>query len=299
MRHLLALLLLGGVSRAVGVDHAKFRTCQQTGFCRRRRSVAHHHPYVVAPNSLTVDASGAVQGKLHGGPYGVSLTLDVLAYASGVARLRVTETTPLHGPRWEPKDILEQTIETAPLRAVSAPELGTAHPVHAAVAAGEAVAYAFGDDAVLAIQLHPFQASLYLAGVKAISLNPDGKFYYEHHRKRDEAVKALAAADSDVHGGKTIVDYGEDGLAVYSDGTKQQRADDAAAATDAASSADNSKGDDLWEESFGSHRDSKPFGPSSVGMDMRFDAAAHVYGLAEHATPMDLPLPFATFHRLP
>ena len=76
----------------------------------------------------------------------------------------------------------------------------------------------------------------------------------------------------------------------------------------------------LLEESFGSHHDSKPFGPSSVGMDLRFERAAHVYGapprlslpplclslpplclsplapaaslvagLAEHAAPLNLP----------
>jgi alpha 1,3-glucosidase len=46
---------------------------------------------------------------------------------------------------------------------------------------------------------------------------------------------------------------------------------------------------DLWEESFGSHRDSKPYGPSSVGMDVTFDGSQHVYGLAEHAAPLNLP----------
>ena len=84
-----ALLLLLGAA-AVGVDHAKFRTCQQTGFCRRRRTADTHHPYVVAPGSLSLDAAtGAVRGRLHGGPFGVSLTLDVLAYVGGTARLRV------------------------------------------------------------------------------------------------------------------------------------------------------------------------------------------------------------------
>ena len=50
-----------------------------------------------------------------------------------------------------------------------------------------------------------------------------------------------------------------------------------------------SGGGDEWEESFGSHRDSKPFGPSSVGVDITFERIAHVYGLAEHATDLNLP----------
>ena len=106
--------VLGGVlsllAAASAVDHAKFRTCQQTGFCRRHRASQVHRPYVVAPNSLQVDAAGTVEGQLHGGPFGVSLTLKLLGYADGLARLRVTETNPLHGPRWEPDDILEKDL---------------------------------------------------------------------------------------------------------------------------------------------------------------------------------------------
>ena len=55
-------------------------------------------------------------GQLHGGPFGVPLTLRLLAYTCGVARLRITETNPLHGPRWEPTDILEEGLEGALLR---------------------------------------------------------------------------------------------------------------------------------------------------------------------------------------
>ena len=256
---LAALLLL--VSEVVGVDHAKFRTCQQTGFCRRHRVEEKPRPYVVAPGSLAVDAgSGEVKGTLHGGPFGVALSLRLLAYSCGVARLRITEANPLHGPRWEPDDILEAGLEQVPVRAMDAAALGASHPLHAPVAAGEAVAYGFGSEgAIVAITYHPFKAQVYLGESNVITLNPTGRvraprwlpsprarlasraralrhargapaqFYFEHHRKRDDTAKPLAAPDADVHAGKTIVDYGEDGLAVYSDGTKQQRAEDAEA----------------------------------------------------------------------
>lgn len=212
-------------SVALGVDHAKFRTCTQTGFCRRSRNRASHN-YVVAPGSLTLDASGALSGKLHGGPYGVSLSLSVVAYASGVARLRIVETNPLHGPRWEPTDILEAGITPAALKPVVVSELAAEHPLHSGVGAGEVAAYAFGSGATptyLAVHLHPFRAHLYLGSEVVLSLNPGGKFYFEHHRKRDDATREIADVTADVHGGKTVVDYGEDGLAVYSDGTKQSR----------------------------------------------------------------------------
>ena len=39
----------------------------------------------------------------------------------------------------------------------------------------------------------------------------------------------------------------------------------------------------MWEENWKSHVDSKPFGPTSVGLDISFPGSKHVYGLPEHA----------------
>ena len=47
-------------------------------------------------------------------------------------------------------------------------------------------------------------------------------------------------------------------------------------------------GDGNWEENFRSHRDSRPFGPSSVGLDVRFLGAKHLYGLPEHSDGLSL-----------
>lgn len=44
----------------------------------------------------------------------------------------------------------------------------------------------------------------------------------------------------------------------------------------------------LWEETFKGHTDSKPHGPSSVGMDISFVNSNHVYGIPEHADSFSL-----------
>lgn len=41
--------------------------------------------------------------------------------------------------------------------------------------------------------------------------------------------------------------------------------------------------DGAWEESFHSHQDSKPFGPTAVALDFSFPGVEHVYGVPEHA----------------
>ena len=48
--------------------------------------------------------------------------------------------------------------------------------------------------------------------------------------------------------------------------------------------ADLDKGD-----SFGGHVDSRPRGPTSVGVDVSFPYARHVYGLPEHTVSLSLP----------
>ena len=94
------------------------------------------------------------------------------------------------------------------------------------------------------------------------------------------------------HGGKEVVGYWEDGLAIYADGSREERPADADADAEAGSGrrllSDNGGDaldtDGMWEESFGDHKDSKPYGPMSVGMDVAFPGSSHLYGLPEHAS---------------
>lgn len=44
----------------------------------------------------------------------------------------------------------------------------------------------------------------------------------------------------------------------------------------------------LWEETFKGHTDSKPRGPSSVGIDIAFLNSKHVFGIPEHADAFSL-----------
>lgn len=44
----------------------------------------------------------------------------------------------------------------------------------------------------------------------------------------------------------------------------------------------------LWEETFKGHTDSKPRGPSSVGLDVSFINSKHVFGIPEHADSFSL-----------
>eukprot|EP00052_Salpingoeca_macrocollata_P012108 m.93763 g.93763 ORF g.93763 m.93763 type:complete len:899 (-) comp18337_c0_seq5:40-2736(-) len=54
-----------------------------------------------------------------------------------------------------------------------------------------------------------------------------------------------------------------------------------------ASKPDNAEAGD-WEETFKTHTDSKPFGPTSVGLDVSFPGVQNVYGIPEHGDSLRL-----------
>ena len=116
-------------------------------------------------------------------------------------------------------------------------------------------------------------------------MNKGGLFHFEYHRTREGAPELAPALDDggDKHKGKKVVGYWEDGLAIYEDGSREERA------SEVVGGGDNiNNGDGFWEESFRGHHDSKPFGPASVGMDISFPGSQHLYGLPEHASSMAL-----------
>ena len=65
---------------------------------------------------------------------------------------------------------------------------------------------------------------MHAKGRSIVVANAGGRLYFEHHRKRGDHVVLKKEEPVDVHGGKKIVDYWEDGLAIYEDGTKQAKA---------------------------------------------------------------------------
>ena len=111
--------------------------------------------------------------------------------------------------------------------------------------------------------------------------------HFEYHRSRqgEPSLAVAQGGEKDKHKGKKIVGYWEDGLAIYEDGSREEKAGDV---SEEGRENLEEDGDGFWEESFGGHRDSKPFGPASVGVDVSFPGSQHLYGLPEHASSMVL-----------
>jgi len=169
-------------------------------------------------------------------------------------------------------------------------------------------------------------------GLPMVSMNSDSLMHFEIRRNKEDEQKLNDNHDisneseqqegndavdtnlqeeeeeeEDRHGGKEIVGYWEDGLAIYADGTREEKKEfdledlssnsilqkerkrrilmDVQEGIDENFQFDT---DDMWEEKFGDHLDTKPYGPMSVGADISFPASTHLFGLPEHASSTQL-----------
>ena len=174
-----------------------------------------------------------------------------------------------------------------------------------------------GQKVVLLLQYQPLTISLHrtttgqdtwkLESTPFLKLNSQQLMHFEVRRFKSDATNANGATpettqnDKDRHGDKEIVGYWEDGLAIYADGTREQKPsthnlqepphdEQQVHPPEPTQPADTFVYDttNLWEESFGAHVDSKPNGPMSLGMDVLFPNSKHLFGLPEHASSMQL-----------
>jgi len=171
----------------------------------------------------------------------------------------------------------------------------------------------------LMIQIQPFAVYMFRGneedGPPIIAAGTNGLTHFEVRRSKecsttttstvnqieDKTIMNDVAADTnedvDRHGGKEVVGYWEDGLAIYADGSREERKEVAVEEDE----VDKGEGreerrleeeefdtKDMWEEKFGDHIDSKPYGPMSVGMELTFPSSTHLFGLPEHASSTQL-----------
>ena len=192
-------------------------------------------------------------------------------------------------------------LTRAPLRIVAAADALVARlagPAAAAAAGATFAAFAAKDGRAVLVQLQhdPLRVDLFVEGfgaagaapLPAVSVNARGLAYFEHRRSKDGGADAAGAATGGVADPRgKIVDWDEAGKAIYEDGS--HGGDEAHAAHPggeavAAPAAGASDADSLWAENFKEHADSKPFGPTSVGVDVSFPHATFAFGVPEHAS---------------
>lgn len=254
------------------VKHENFKTCDQSGFCKRNRAYADNvasasgfkSPYELDSTSLTFEKGqlkGTILKTVASSPEQVRLPVIISFLESGSARVTIDEDKRQKGEielrhdskaRKERYNELDKHVLVGGLMPSAGAALSsTAEKGTTAVSYGPAGKF----EAV--ITHAPFSIEFKRDGQTHIKFNDRGFMNMEHWRQKVEQPKPEEGAD--------------------------------AASTEAVAPPVSTEDESTWwEESFGGNTDTKPRGPESVGLDISFNGYDHVYGIPEHASALSL-----------
>ncbi|KAK4054515.1 glucosidase II [Microbotryomycetes sp. JL201] len=263
---LLLLACLACVLHWPGVDAVKrhdFKTCQQSGFCRRNRALAdrsNERKQWKSPYSLAEPAysNGRLTARVSNALFpNIKFKLDVTLHKDGTARVTMDEV-----------DGLRQRYNEAAKWAIQAePVLAADDDVHVRTSMDETTLTYSNGRHKLVMQHSPILLTFYRDEQPHIVLNEKGLLNMEHFR-----VKQLGNEPGEV-------------VVQDADHPEEQKVIVKEEAFPGFLPKDE---DGMWEESFGGNTDPKPKGPESLSLDITFPGYEHVYGIPQHASSLSL-----------
>ncbi|KAJ3218096.1 hypothetical protein HDU67_006654 [Dinochytrium kinnereticum] len=266
---LFALIVAWNPTPVKAAHHEQFKECHQSGFCVRHRAFSRlqdkgrldqpsYRIESVSKTKLELEnrrdqalSNGRLRANVED-PFrpNVTFLLEVEFLSDGPIRIRIVEKDPI-APRFELFGDLALEKEPELTR-----ETVTIHEGR--------------DDIVMQckntsvrISKNPLVIRVYRDGDEVAVFNGKGYLNYEHLRTRDDDppsrnevnVRWNVHFDDEEDEVKLLKSYLEFGK---------------------------------WEEEFGGKTDKKPYGPSSIGIDVTFPSAKNLYGLPEHASNFSL-----------
>lgn len=259
----LALVLLA--ADALAVKRHDFKTCEQSGFCKRGRALAARakaasstwkSPYSVDASSVAISAqkssfTASVVSSLY--PE-IKFELEVRAHDDGTFRVRMDEVDGLR----------KRYDETAKWALIREPTLSDAISWKQTKKEIKATNPKSGVE--FRVQFAPLRIALSRNGKEEVVLNGNGLLHMEHFRLKDEPSTEQPPVENQEGEEQVVMEPPVKPNAWFEGDQPPQ-----------------------WEESFGGQTDTKPKGPESLSLDISFPGHGHLYGLPEHATRMDLP----------
>ncbi|KAA0709548.1 Neutral alpha-glucosidase AB [Triplophysa tibetana] len=240
-------------SSAFAVDRGNFKTCDQSAFCKRQRALQQgHSPYRALLDTLELSDSRMTLQLINDNNK-VHLLLELYRLQGNMTRVKINELKPLK-PRFEVPDVLIADPPTEPLSLLSKDENGVVLSLGA-------------ESQRLIVSARPFRLDIMEGPEVLLSLNSRGLLAFEHLRLRKDTQAQPDAAEV-----KDNVDEAQQ----QEEGEKEEEGE----------SEKEESG--LWEETFKSHTDTKPNGPTSISLDFSLPGVEHVYGIPEHADSLKL-----------
>ncbi|KAI4163628.1 MAG: hypothetical protein LQ342_002662 [Letrouitia transgressa] len=251
------------LSFVAAVKRENFKTCDQSGFCKRNRAYADKasstgsswiSPYSLDSRTIEVkdgQLTGIVSKKLEHESRTARLPLTITFLQSGLVRVTIDEERRQRADielRHGSQARKERYNEVAKWAIVG--ELNPAKGVKSSTQEGATIVPYGPENKFKAIVKHqPFSIDFLRDDEVHIKFNEKGLLNVEHWRQKIERESK----------------EGEE--------APPEPAEDEST---------------WWDESFGGNTDSKPKGPESVGLDISFPGYGHVYGIASHTGPLSL-----------
>jgi alpha 1,3-glucosidase len=254
------------------VKHENFKTCDQSGFCKRNRQYADaasttgfKSPYELEASSITFkdgQLKAAVIKTVEKSGEKVRLPVTISFLESGSARVTLDEEKRIKGEielRHNSKARKERYNEAGSWALVGGLTPSPGAALSSAAEKGTTIVkYGPAGTFEALIRHSPFGIEFKRDGETQIQFNDRGLLNMEHWRPKVE---------------KKVEEPKEGEVGPAPPPPEDPNAEDEST---------------WWDEAFGGNTDTKPRGPESVGLDISFPGFEHVYGIPEHASSMAL-----------
>ena len=251
------------------VKHEGFKTCDQSGFCKRNRAYADHaatlgdrwiSPYILVGDSVKISDGQVTATLLKSiGDHSVSVQLPVkiTLLESGAVRVTVDELKRRQGDieLRHNSQARKERYNEAQYWALVGPDRPDSESKGETSLKETIVKYGPNRSYRAVISHAPFSIDFFRDGEIQVKLNGKGLMNMEHWRPKVEKPQPVEGEEPNQEEPK--VEESEDEST-------------------------------WWDETFGGNTDSKPKGPESVGLDVTFPGYQHVYGIPGHASSLSL-----------
>uniref|UniRef100_A0A665XEC8 Glucosidase, alpha; neutral AB n=1 Tax=Echeneis naucrates TaxID=173247 RepID=A0A665XEC8_ECHNA len=241
------------------VDKGNFKTCDQSAFCKRQRALKPgESPYRALLETMEL-TNTRLTLQLINDNNKVRLLLELYRLQGNITRVKINELKPLK-PRYEVPDVLIREPPTEPLSLLSQDENGVVLSLGA-------------ESQRVIVSARPFRLDIMEGREVLMSLNSRGLLAFEHLRITLPPLSCILK----MHFFKFIfLPPSHCKCLIFLFACQAENVDE------------EKVEDGMWEETFKSHTDSKPNGPSAVSLDFSLPGVEHVYGIPEHADTLRL-----------
>ncbi|XP_070181942.1 neutral alpha-glucosidase AB-like isoform X2 [Littorina saxatilis] len=265
-----------GLASVFSVQRDNFRTCDNVGFCKRHRALEPGtSSYAASASSMKLNPTSVSLDVLEK-KSDVKFTLTIFGLKDNTFRIRLEEKDAMR-KRYEPPvgDVLIKVPEGEELKYNGQ--------------SGNQLTFNKGTSRVV-LTTEPLRIDVYSDDDPVISINSQGLLKFEHTRPKPGWVSWLSSTlyswfSPPFREAPPAENQDEENKEEAQEGEEEQQKEEEVKEEEVKAEPEEP---DMWEETFKSHTDSKPFGPTSIGVDISFPGVEHVYGIPEHADSLAL-----------